>query len=1027
MRRLSTVLHVVATRPLLQRPSSSLIITLPTHTAQHVSTRRASSSTAPIDAKLARVFVLDLNRLRSEYRRQPSLEQQQKCIREATQVPLSRITGLDGKVIAQYVSTLASFGIRWDHPALEAIGSWMVGNPTAFSVQALATSLYSLRQLRYPDLGMVLDGVQNRLTELLPEASPASLVLLFDTMLFAGWLESAPAVGTEILTAMSSAVPQLSESEAVLTLHSIAQLGNRAGSIGVDQEMKRLLGSVWHELRHVKLASSALQQQQQQQGGSGGGDSPAPNSSVYGSLQTKDVALLVVALVQLFNIGGGAVEGNDSFAGSVSTSIMMKSELSELVEELCKSFRLEELRRDRSSLRMVQDCLRRAKPLNGDLFPQFERALKTSDQPTSSELSSSSWSVPQLDRLWSQSHDLSAVVMLLDKENGTMSHLTETTTTASDDEEEVRLIRQWVSDRIQEVHKAATCSSSSSGVGGGGEKNAPPAPPAASSSGPYAAQVISLLSVATLRSNLPSFVAIIDASAKSWTLVQWMALLQQLSLYQTKESRELLRVVAPHLIPLVPNLSASQLGVIGTAYGRAVVRHDALCDAIALRITVLGKEASLYHISTILTVLAAVEYRMNRAFLDLAPIVFDRLHSANALLITNLIVAYAKLLVWNYRLFAALAKRAYAVKAHLEVPQLLSILTAFVRMDFKHDLLLQYTLEQVHRQAATLPLPRDAVQAVSCLSRSYGSMVGAAGGSSPHPAALVELFDLLAGRFIAEKELLSAAQLGEVLLSYARTGLSVDRIFPGLTLRVLAVAPTAAPVPTSHIATAFAMAQQRHDELFSVIADRLTNNKHDYPAVVIGSILAAFASLQIRDDRLFVEMIPRVRHVAFYGSPIDIANVVVAYSSVQLWHYKLFAKLADRAIAVRNECRVEHLTKILGSFGAVGMRYEKLFTELAPRVQVLAHLLTIHQIRLILEAYGKVAMFDPAVFSVLGDRAAEMAEMAAVEELEGIACVYEKGNVPHEHLESVLKARNIRTNTTTGQPQQQETTKESSL
>eukprot|EP00758_Cryptobia_borreli_P010131 Tbor_TRINITY_DN553_c0_g1::TRINITY_DN553_c0_g1_i1::g.23332::m.23332 len=498
-----------------------------------------------------------------------------------------------------------------------------------------------------------------------------------------------------------------------------------------------------------------------------------------------------------------------------------------------------------------------------------------------------------------------------------------------------------------------------------------------------------LVNLDMLESYQKEFQTVISACMDGchWTLIECAMVATSLSKVRCKESRKLLREMAMKIGQQVHQASMRTVTEIVAAYGRAGVRNDVLCTAVSDKAIQFESTLSGHDLSTILAFLASVEFRNNRAFLELAERVKIMNSEYGPSQVSNLIAAYSKMLVWNFKLFHSLASRA-ADLAHLFTPtQIITVLTSIDRVDVRHPGLL---LNLEGRVLDLLPVidSRNAIPLLVSLSNSglRNDVV----------------FDALAEKVCLEVGALDAHQLGDVLMSFCRVGYLNHSIFQDVLLQVLAVAPTLPPLPMANISTAYATVGLKHEELFSIIAERTLMIRDQCPAVVLGSILAAVATVGIKNDKLFIEMITRVRHVPTYGNAQDIVNVVVAYSTVNVWHYRLFVRLADRAIQLRGEFRGRAIALLLNSFAKVEMKYDKLFTEFSPRIQACIATFEPSDMVMILGAYATLSIGDPAVFSVIGDRLAGVVSELSNADMKTVSESFDRVGITNNALAAAL-------------------------
>ncbi|KPA81522.1 putative mitochondrial hypothetical protein [Leptomonas pyrrhocoris] len=434
---------------------------------------------------------------------------------------------------------------------------------------------------------------------------------------------------------------------------------------------------------------------------------------------------------------------------------------------------------------------------------------------------------------------------------------------------------------------------------------------------------------------------------------------------------------------------------------------------------------TLSQLTQLLRSFALMEVRQTKPFVDAAPHVTLAANAdqGSAEEVSQLLAAYAKMLIWNYPVFRALAERFCRIrKEDVHLDQLLTTQLAMLRMDvtlppvttrFFEALTEQYSPERsgkgsslstTLRRGASEPAKsrRDELKSVvmhlSVLSRVRTS----SHVIPPNPSVSTGIIEFI----VKHAKLLRIEELAEVLLSLARLEEGRSAAFEELTVRTLGLLPTAPPRVMAHIAEAYALARRSDDaELFTLIAERTVAMRHDMAAVTIASILASFAKVGVRNDRLFIEVIPRVRHVSTYGTPRDVVNVVSAYAAVNLWHYKLFARLADRAIQLRADFRVTELVRLLNAYATVQMRYDVLFTEFAPRIQTLAHLLVPSDLAGIVSSYSQLNIPCVPVWKATASRAVDVADAFTEEEAEQLLDAYSTQDFYHEECVRVLTAR----------------------
>jgi hypothetical protein len=866
----------------------------------------ATCASRPAEAKLARIVGMELNRIKSEYARTSTPQQQKLALAEISRTPLSRIQGLDAKIVAQLLSTLVSVDAPPNLDITEQCASWLCANVEAATVtgNALAQSLHALKTLQYCSMPMLLDAVSGRIPAALESMTPSSIVMLLDALCETRTVESH---GAQILVKVQEIMTEGTVTDAIMLAGALARLPESEDSTYL-----------------VRLAVQKFITRAKD------GENPVKSAG--------DIAALVPVLDKLEPESAGALQGLlISALGTLDDAVPLRDAVPLLksVSHVSPGNPLREtVVRSASALDLSELADDKAVQI---LF-WFSRVA-----PLTPKLAAVAAKVASRDVLalpYALNHKL---LLAMESEPAV--------------EAQQSKFLSLLIDRITKKNNAQT-----------------------QVEGQEIASVLTKFSVETYFQELQ---LVVQNAAARWKTHDVIIFLEAASAISTRFARKLMRDSGPLFSGVISTSNSTQLSSIAACYGRARVRNDTLCDAIANRAVVISRELSLQSMCIILTSLAVVDYRTNKAFLELAPVVRLLLPRANASQVANLTGAFSKMMVWNYRLFASLSQRAFELCEDFSVPQIVTVVAGLNRMSMRHDEMFQQLLGRMRGKAASLTVT-ECVHLLSAFSH---------GGAWD-----VIVFDELAAKLVREQQTLTAQLVGESLMAFARVGLQTHRIFQDLSLRALAVAPTCPPIALANIATAYSLAGCRHEELFSVLAERVLQAKDECPAVTIGAILAAFANIGLKNDRLFIEMIPRVRHVAHYGTPKDVANVVMAYASVGLWHYKLFAKLADRAIQLRGECRGVHIAQILSAYAKVEMKYDKLFSEFALRIQTIAHVLSVSEIISIIQSYSKIGLCDTAVFFAVGDRLAGLVGGLEDREAEIVISTFSKANIPHPQL-----------------------------
>ncbi|RNF19963.1 uncharacterized protein Tco025E_03954 [Trypanosoma conorhini] len=888
-----------------------------------------------VSTKLARLYTMELNKARSDYRRTPTRMQQEECLRIVTGTPLHCIQGLDGKTVAHCLSTLVILDAPRDLAMLHDCAVWLSVHPDAFSLHSLAQSLYSLVCLEYPDTATVLRAVQDRVLAAANDMAPSSLCMLLASVLTATIAADGAAQGpvdlsNQLTERLLRAVNEgLGVTEKVMIAVALGKLLGQASTSGVlsSHLLSQLSAAVWVSIPGAELSVISL----------------ADLVGLFSALHTAPPSIRELAEAALLEELKLRVEKEPLV--SARSAVLMARVLKLLVK----------------SSSPVGESLREAVGAAIEAYIASDAAALDTTTKLLAELADVGEETTTLISPSLQRYLVQAINERREKWSAESVHVVLRVFNRMD---AVRADAQALATQCVDVIQA---------------KRVAGAPVSAS-------DIAALLVEGIVDPHAEVLASAVASNIDRWSVSNVLTFLRAASEVSGKPTRAIMRDVASKLMPYIEKATAAQVAAVIASYGRARVRNDAFCAAITNRAAVLSAELTLYQVGTILGGLAAVEYRDTKLFVDLAPLVVAHAPTADATLTANLLAAYSKMLIWNFRVIWSLAERAAVIHEQLSIPQALAVVMSLNRMDVQHQELMNVLLQKVMRYAsdnATLSIT-EAVMILSAFSRSGVWDVG--------------FFETLGKRIVRDQQQLTPDELAETLMSFARVGLAKYNIFEELTLRALAMAPTSPLMPLAHITVAYAIVGCRHEELFSIIADRFVNQKAEIPAVTIASVLSAFASIGIRNDRLFIESIPRVRHVGQYGTPKDITNVVYAYAQVGLWHYKLFVRLADRAIQLRGEFRCDHLARLLEAYARVDMRYEKLFVEFSPRIQTIAHLLTAGEVAKIVAAYAKVRMPDVGVFNACGDRAVEVVDSFELEEAQQVLKAFRTTRNKHDGL-----------------------------
>ncbi|KAG5464311.1 hypothetical protein LSCM1_00493 [Leishmania martiniquensis] len=563
----------------------------------------------------------------------------------------------------------------------------------------------------------------------------------------------------------------------------------------------------------------------------------------------------------------------------------------------------------------------------------------------------------------------------------------------------------------------------------------------------------------------------VKASLSRWSVSEVLFFFSEIAMHGGRaggvESMTVLRDSGKLLCTYAAKASASQLVGLVECYGLAQVRSDDFCEAVATRVSELlrttvadtsrekvylstlgpptvsdgGAESftaghaqaaqadaaaasgsppaaayspgvSIAQLARLLRSLALMETRQRTPFVDAVECIMRAADAdqGTAEQITQLIAAYAKMLIWSYPVLRALSERLLRIcTSEVTLSHLTTAQLALLRMDvtlpsvtgrwYKRLSEAYKPAGDTSRDCAAGPVTlNDSVVHFSIIARLRGHP-----SDTPLDESVVEV---LVERILARADALKMDEMAEVLLSLARLGKGDSAAFQSLTVRTLGMVPKAPPRLMAHVVEAYALAGRGDDtELFTLVADRTVAMRHEMASVTIAGILASFAKAGVRNDRLFIEVIPRVRHVATYGTPRDVVNVVTAYATVNLWHYKLFARLADRAVQLRADFRTPEMVSLLKAYATVQMRYERLFVEFAPRIQTLVHLLCPSDLASIMSSYAQLDIRCPPVWKATAAQAMDVAQSFTLDDAKILLEAYAAQSFFHQECVDALTKR----------------------
>lgn len=171
--------------------------------------------------KLARIVGMELNRIKSEYRRNPTPQFQKHAISEVTRTPLQRIQGLDAKVVSHILATLVALDAPPGLNMTKECASWLCSNVDFLGGNSLAQSLHALKLLNYNNIAVVVDTLSVRIPPTLDDMSSTSIVMLLDSLCETRNIDTH---GAQILSKVQEIVSNGAFSDAIMLAGALSRL-----------------------------------------------------------------------------------------------------------------------------------------------------------------------------------------------------------------------------------------------------------------------------------------------------------------------------------------------------------------------------------------------------------------------------------------------------------------------------------------------------------------------------------------------------------------------------------------------------------------------------------------------------------------------------------------------------------------------------------------------------------------------------------------------------------------------------------
>lgn len=473
---------------------------------------------------------------------------------------------------------------------------------------------------------------------------------------------------------------------------------------------------------------------------------------------------------------------------------------------------------------------------------------------------------------------------------------------------------------------------------------------------------------ASTESCFPDVVKMLCSCMSNWSVNQVLHWLRISAAVPCSASiRSMMREGCKSLIPYMDRASSEQLVALMYYYGRAGVRQDDFCDAVAKRLGKLCEEItgrsheevnssllSVVGLSIILSSFAAIEYRSTKPFLDSSSVITQALGHYNnngardhvetegpapfplsSLLApqssifalsptsmsetgTILLAAYSKMLVWHFKVIWNLADFLSALSAAMTLRQLVVAQLALQRMDVQHASLTAAFISRLHEWASQ---------------------------TSKNDKQLCSNSDIV------------------ILLSVW------SRVTSNTAVPIVAVTADRKTSP-----------QESHavikDVFETIIRERLISFTPIEHAEILLSLARAGMFLSVSDNgkqsSVFDQITSQLINTLPTATPQALCHMVNAYSIAGRSHPELFSLVAQRVIKAKNDIPAVMIASILSAFSSTGNDDAVLFMEMIPRVRFVAQFGTPRDVTNVVCAYAKVKVWHYKLFSRLADRAIQL-------------------------------------------------------
>eukprot|EP00759_Apiculatamorpha_spiralis_P005634 PhF_6_TR13384/c0_g1_i1/m.21253 len=239
-------------------------------------------------------------------------------------------------------------------------------------------------------------------------------------------------------------------------------------------------------------------------------------------------------------------------------------------------------------------------------------------------------------------------------------------------------------------------------------------------------------------------------------------------------------------------------------------------------------------------------------------------------------------------------------------------------------------------------------------------------------ARLPELWDMIDKAATAQKNHLTATQIGGLMSSFVRVEITPTNFFKQI-VDVLVTRHAAALTPQElcEILGAYAKRGFEEDTVFASLAERVSQVAPVASPHEFATILHAFAKFGIRNEVVFYDYLPRIMAMAPTMKPAELSTVIVAYARVGVWNLKVFTALSQRMKQILNDCSTQDIASVLNAFANMEMKDEGFFLSCGDRVVSVADRCSVREMVSILHAFHEVEFTHQALLNLFLDRLAK--------------------------------------------------------